>query len=416
MLETASTNKDCAFVPVPEAVEYLRSGKMIVLVDDEDRENEGDLVVLAEKATPQAINFMATHGRGLICLALTAQRIRELGLPPMASDEENRSKFGTAFHASIEAAHGVTTGISAFDRAQTIKVAIDPASSPSDLVRPGHVFPLRARAGGVLVRAGQTEGSVDLAMLAGAIPAAVICEVMDADGRMARLPQLTEFCKMHDLKLCSVQHIIEYRRRTERLVQRAAETNLKTKYGEFKLLVYHTELDKRDHIALVKGECSPEKDVLVRVHSECLTGDVFGSLRCDCGSQLAQALKIIGESECGVLVYMRQEGRGIGLVNKIKAYNLQDQGMDTVEANVHLGFDPDPREYGIGAQILHDLGVRKMRLLTNNPVKRAGLEGYGLEITGRVPIEVPSNKDNERYMKTKRDKMGHLLDNIGTVE
>ena len=401
---------------VPEAIEDLRAGKMIVLVDDEDRENEGDLVILADKCTPQAINFMATHGRGLICLAMTAERIHELNIPPMATDEENKSKFGTAFHSSIEAAQGVTTGISAFDRAHTIKVAIDPASTARDVVRPGHVFPLRAREGGVLVRAGQTEGSVDLAIMCGANPSAVICEIMDVDGRMARMPQLIEFCKHHDIKLCSIESIIEYRRRTERLVTRQAETVLPTEYGNFKLVVYNTNVDHRDHIALVFGDVENRDDTLVRVHSECLTGDVFGSLRCDCGAQLDEALRLIAENGAGVLVYMRQEGRGIGLVNKIKAYNLQDQGMDTVEANVHLGFDPDPREYGIGAQILHDLGVRKMRLITNNPVKRAGLEGYGLEVTGRVPIEIPSNNINRKYMKTKRDKMGHLLEHVDSAE
>jgi len=395
------------FVAIPKILEELRAGRMIILVDDEDRENEGDLVIAAEKVTPDAINFMAQHGRGLICLALTPQRIEELNLPPMTS--ENTSQFQTAFHVSIEAATGVTTGISAHDRARTVQVAIDPKSTPKDLVRPGHIFPLRARNGGVLVRAGQTEGSVDLARLAGMIPAAVICEILNPDGTMARVPQLIEFAKQYDVKICSTQDIIEYRRRNERLVHRAAETNLPTKYGDFHLIVYETEIDDYYHLALVKGEVASGDDILVRVHSECLTGDTFHSLRCDCGSQLHRAMKMIDEAGRGVLVYMRQEGRGIGLINKIKAYELQDQGMDTVEANVHLGFDPDPREYGIGAQILTDLGVSKMKLITNNPVKRVGLEGYGLKVVGREPIEVPPNEINKRYMETKKEKMGHIL-------
>ena len=395
------------FSPIPEILEELRAGRMIILVDDEDRENEGDLVLAAEKVTPEAINFMATHARGLICLALTPQRIKELNLPPMSP--ENTSQFQTAFHVSIEAAEGVTTGISAHDRARTIQVAVDPNSTPDDLVRPGHVFPLCAREGGVLVRAGQTEGSVDLTRLAGLTPAGVICEIMNDDGTMARVPELAKFCIEHGIKMCTTQHLIEYRHRNERLVQRAAETRLPTEFGTFRLIVYETDMDPHEHLALVKGDVSHCDDVLVRVHSECLTGDAFHSLRCDCGKQLQHALRMIEEAGCGVLVYMRQEGRGIGLTNKIKAYQLQDQGMDTVEANVHLGFDPDPREYGIGAQILSDLGVKRMRLLTNNPVKRAGLEGYGLQITGRVPLEIPPNDINRKYMKTKKEKMGHLL-------
>lgn len=399
------------FAPIPEILEELRQGRLIVLVDDEDRENEGDLMVVAEHATPEAINFMARHGRGLICLALTGKRVDELNIPPMTA--ENTSRFQTAFHVSIEAACGVTTGISAHDRARTIQVAIDPGTQPSDLARPGHVFPLRARDGGVLVRAGQTEGSVDLARLAGLNPAAVICEVMKEDGTMARVPDLLQFCTQHNLKLCSVRSLIEYRRRTERLVRRVAETHLPTEYGTFDLIVYETDIDDYHHMALVKGPVADgaraRGDVLVRVHSECVTGDTFHSLRCDCGSQLHKAMQMVEAEGCGVIVYMRQEGRGIGLVNKIKAYELQDKGLDTVEANVHLGFEPDPREYGIGAQILTDLGVRRMRLITNNPVKRAGLEGYGLEVTGRVPIEVPPNKINERYLRTKKEKMGHLL-------
>lgn len=395
------------FASIPEILEELRAGRMCILVDDEDRENEGDLTIAAEKVTPEAINFMAVHARGLICLALTGQRIQELHLPPMAP--ENTSRFQTAFHVSIEAATGVTTGISAQDRARTIRVAVDPKSTPADLVRPGHVFPLRARDGGVLVRAGQTEGSVDLARLAGLNPSAVICEIMNPDGTMARVPQLVEFAKQHTIKMCSTQEIIEYRRRTEKLIRRVAETVLPTEYGTFRLIVYETDIDDFQHLALVKGDVAHCDDVLVRVHSECFTGDTFHSLRCDCGAQLHRAMQMIDEAGCGVLVYMRQEGRSIGLVNKIKAYQLQDQGMDTVEANVHLGFDPDPREYGIGAQILSDLGVSRMRLITNNPVKRAGLEGYGLQITGRVAIEVPPNETNRKYLKTKKDKLGHLL-------
>lgn len=395
------------FAPIPEILEELRAGRMIILVDDEDRENEGDLVIAAEKVTPEAINFMAKYGRGLICLALTPERIEELRLPPMTSD--NRSRFGTAFHVSIEAASGVTTGISAYDRAHTILTAINPATTPKDLVQPGHVFPLRAREGGVLVRAGQTEGSVDLMRLAGLYPAAVICEILADDGTMARLPQLEIFAQEHHLKICSVESIIQYRRLHEKLVRRSAETLLPLEMGEFRLVVYETLIDDYHHLALVLGDITPDRDVLVRVHSECLTGDVFGSLRCDCGSQLKQALRMIGQAGCGVLVYMRQEGRGIGLVNKIKAYALQDQGLDTVEANVHLGFDPDPREYGIGAQILADLGVKRMRLITNNPGKRVGLEAYGLEITERVPLVIPPNERNARYIQAKKEKLGHLI-------
>lgn len=395
------------FSPIPEILDELRAGRMIILVDDEDRENEGDLVIAAEKVTPDAVNFMARYGRGLICLALTSERIEQLRLPPMTT--ENRSRFGTAFHVSIEAAAGVTTGISAYDRAHTIRTAIDPATTPNDLVQPGHVFPLRARDGGVLVRAGQTEGSVDLARLAGLYPAAVICEILADDGTMARLPQLEEFARKHALKICSVESIIQYRRHHERLVRRSAETTLPLETGEFRLVVYETLIDDYHHLALVKGDVSQREDVLVRVHSECLTGDVFGSMRCDCGSQLKTALRMIAEEGCGVLVYMRQEGRGIGLINKIRAYELQDKGLDTVEANVHLGFDPDPREYGIGAQILADLGVKRMRLITNNPSKRVGLEAYGLEVTGRVPIVIPPNECNARYIRTKKEKLGHLI-------
>lgn len=405
--EAGTTGSTEMFASIPEILEEMRAGRMFLLVDDEDRENEGDLVIAAERVTPEAVAFMAFHAGGLICLAMTPERLAELQIPPMTN--ENTSPFGTAFHESIEAARGVTTGISAYDRARTIRVAIDPASGPRDLVRPGHVFPLAAKRGGVLVRAGQTEGSVDLARLAGLTPAAVICEVMNPDGTMARVPQLIEFAKKHNMKICSIESLIQYRRRNEKLVRRAAETDMPTEFGTFHLVVYETEVDDYHHLALVKGEVAGKDDVLVRVHSECLTGDVFGSMRCDCGAQLHEAMRLIGKEERGVIVYMRQEGRGIGLVNKIKAYQLQDQGMDTVEANVHLGFDPDPREYGVGAQILADLGVRKLRLITNNPVKRAGLEGYGLEITGRVPLVVGCNATNERYMNTKKEKLGHLF-------
>jgi 3,4-dihydroxy 2-butanone 4-phosphate synthase / GTP cyclohydrolase II len=407
----ASRKDQSLFVPVPEILEELRAGRMIILADNEDRENEGDLVVAAEHITPEIINFMATHARGLICLALTPKRIDQLKIPPQTT--KNTSRFGTAFHVGIEAAMGVTTGISAHDRAHTIKVAINPASAPSDLAQPGHVWPLRAREGGVLVRAGQTEGSVDLTRLAGLNPSAVICEIMNPDGTMARVPQLIEFGLEHGIKLCSVESVIEHRRRYERLVRRAAETRMPTSYGDFRLVIYETQIDDKQHLALVCGDVREDSPVLVRVHSECLTGDVLSSQRCDCGSQLHKAMEIIGREGAGVLVYMRQEGRGIGLVNKIKAYELQDMGMDTVEANVHLGFDPDPREYGIGAQILHDLGVRKMRLLTNNPIKRRGLEGYGLEIVDRVPLEILSNEVNSAYMRTKKEKLGHILREFG---
>ncbi|HOZ47434.1 MAG TPA: bifunctional 3,4-dihydroxy-2-butanone-4-phosphate synthase/GTP cyclohydrolase II [Candidatus Hydrogenedentes bacterium] len=395
------------FAPIPEVLEEIRAGRMVVLVDDEDRENEGDLMIAAEKVTPETINFMARHGRGLICLSLTGEQADRVGLHPMTS--VNTSPFQTAFCISIEAATGVTTGISAADRARTVRVAIDPNSTPRDLTRPGHVFPIRARDGGVLVRAGQTEGSVDLTRLAGMTPAAVICEIMNEDGTMARVPHLEEFCAHHNLKLCSIESLIEYRRQNEKLVRCVADTPLPTAWGTFHLYVYENDVDDFQHIALIKGDVANTPDVLVRVHSECFTGDVLHSLRCDCGAQLKRAMQMIEEEGCGAIVYMRQEGRGIGLVNKVKAYRLQDEGMDTVEANVHLGFDPDPREYGLGAQILADLGITTMRLITNNPVKRSGLEGYGLQVTGRVPIEVAPNAINKRYLKTKKEKLGHLL-------
>ncbi len=393
---------------IPEVLEEIRAGRMIILVDDEDRENEGDLVMAAEKVTPDAVNFMAKYGRGLICLALTGERCDQLNLHPMVSD--NSSRFGTAFTVSIEARHGVTTGISAADRATTILAAVRPNAKPDDLVRPGHVFPLRARRGGVLVRAGQTEGSIDLARLAGLEPAGVICEIMNEDGTMARLPDLERFAERHGLMMCTIADLIKYRHRTEPLVHRAATTRLPTySHGEFVLHVYETAIDDFHHLALVKGEVAGQEDVLVRVHSECLTGDVFGSARCDCGQQLDAALGMIEREGRGVLVYMRQEGRGIGLVNKLRAYELQDRGLDTVEANEHLGFKPDLRDYGIGAQILSDLGLHRIRIITNNPMKRAGLEGYGLEISERIPIEIPPCDTNLHYLRTKQEKLGHIL-------
>lgn len=393
---------------VKEAIEDIRNGKMVILVDDEDRENEGDLVMAAELVTPEAINFMAKYGRGLICLTLTEEKADQLQLPLMV--RENSSPFGTAFTVSIEARRGVTTGISAHDRAITIRTAIADEARPEDLVRPGHVFPLRARKGGVLVRVGQTEGSVDLAKLARLKPAGVICEIMNEDGNMARMPDLERFSEEHNLKIITIADLVEYRMQTERLVHRAAETVLPTYYGgDFKAVAYTNDVDFHEHLALVKGEWEPDEPILVRVHSECLTGDVFGSGRCDCGEQLHNAMGMIDAAGKGVILYMHQEGRGIGLVNKLRAYALQDQGKDTVEANIELGFKADLRDYGIGAQMLSDLGVRKIRLLTNNPKKVKGLEGYGLSIVERVSIETVPHENNIEYLRTKKKKMGHLL-------
>ena len=395
-------------ITIEDAIKEIRAGHMVILVDDEDRENEGDLMIAAEKVTPEAINFMAKYGRGLVCLAMTGEKIDALGLPLMV--DNNTSQFHTGFTVSIEARIGVTTGISAADRAITTLTAIADNAKPNDLVRPGHVFPLRARRGGVIVRAGQTEGSVDLSRLSGLKPAGVICEIMDDDGSMSRMPSLEKFSEKHGIGICTIADLIEYRMRTESFVSAAAETVIPTAFaGEFKVVVYENEVDDLLHIAMVKGTIDPDKPVLVRVHSECLTGDIFGSLRCDCGDQLHKAMEMIDKEGVGVLLYIRQEGRGIGLVNKLKAYALQDQGLDTVEANNELGFKSDLRNYGIGAQILVDLGVRKMRLLTNNPKKMIGLEGYKLSIVEQVPIEIMPNEFNRSYLECKKLKMGHLL-------
>jgi 3,4-dihydroxy 2-butanone 4-phosphate synthase/GTP cyclohydrolase II len=403
----ATTAEPRTFATIDEALEDFRAGRFVVVVDAPDRENEGDLTIAAEFATPEAINFMATHGRGVICLCLTEQRCDELQLRTLASSRESR--LGTAYTTTIDAREGITTGVSAADRAQTIAVAIDPASRPYDLIEGGHILPLRARNGGVLQRAGQTEASVDLARLAGLNPSGVVCEVMKDDGTMARVPDLIEYCRRHDLNMITVADLIEYRRRHEKLVERTSSVALPTAYGEFTAVAFREKLTGKHHVALVKGEVAGEDDVLVRVHSECLTGDVFHSLRCDCGEQLELALAQIGAEERGVLLYMAQEGRGIGLLNKLRAYELQEQGRDTVEANLELGFPADSRDYGIGYQILADLGLSTIRLLTNNPRKMESAVAYGLAVTQQVPIEVPPNAQNLRYLQTKRAKLGHRL-------
>jgi 3,4-dihydroxy 2-butanone 4-phosphate synthase/GTP cyclohydrolase II len=396
-----------ALAAIEEAIEEYRQGRFVVIIDDEKRENEGDLTLPAEHVTPEAINFMARYGRGLICVPLTGERIDELRIPMMVG--RNESRFETPFTVSVEARCGVTTGISAADRSHTVRVLIDPKTRPDDIVMPGHMFPLRARDGGVLVRAGQTEATIDLCKLAGLYPAGVLCEIMRADGTMARLPHLKRFASRHKLKIVSVNELIRYRLRRDKLVERVAETTLPLPIGSFRVIAYRSVIDPDEHVALVMGDITTPEPVLVRVHSQCVTGDVFGSLRCDCGAQLEESLKRIAEQGRGIVVYMRQEGRGIGLHNKLRAYALQDNGMDTVEANRALGFPADRRDYGIGMQILVDLGVREMRLLTNNPSKRAGLEGYGLKVVERVPIITKPNPHNVRYLETKRTKLGHLL-------
>ncbi len=395
------------FSPIEDALEELRNGRMVIVVDDEDRENEGDVIMAAEFATPESVNFLARYARGLICVALEGERLDELRLGPMV--QENTAKLQTHFTVSVDAVHGTTTGISAYDRAVTIRALIDPSTRPQDLARPGHVFPLRAARGGVLRRAGHTEAAVDLMRLAGLKPAGVLCEIMAEDGTMARVPQLVEFAKKHDLLIVTICDLIEYRRRKEKLVRRVAEADLPTKFGDFRLIAYEGTMDGSQSVALVMGNPKPDVPTLVRVHSQCLTGDVFGSLRCDCGDQLFEALRAIAAEGTGVFLYIQQEGRGIGLMNKVRAYALQDQGKDTVEANLELGFPPDLRDYGIGAQILADLGLRKIRIMTNNPKKIIGLKAYGLEIVERVPIEIPPNKRNLKYLAAKRDKLGHII-------
>ena len=406
-VSTTTKPETSPFASIEEAIEEIRAGRFVVVADDADRENEGDLTIAAQFVTPDAVNFMATYGRGLICLCLTPERCDELGLRQMT--DQNEAQFGTAFTVSIEARDGVSTGISAADRARTIQVAVDPTSTPHDVVHPGHVFPLRARAGGVLKRSGQTEAAVDLARLAGLAPAGVVCEIMKDDGTMARVPDLVEFCERHGLKLVTVADLIEYRRRTEKLVERVVPVRLPTDHGDFQAVAYREALTGKQHIALVKGDVEGQEDILVRVHSECLTGDVFHSRRCDCGEQLEWALAKIEQEGRGVLLYLAQEGRGIGLLNKLRAYELQEQGLDTVEANIELGFKADAREYGIGSQILADLGLTTIRVLTNNPEKISGVSGFGLEVVSQEPIEIEPNDENRSYLETKREKLGHTI-------
>jgi 3,4-dihydroxy 2-butanone 4-phosphate synthase/GTP cyclohydrolase II len=404
---TSRAEGPIGFDRIDDAIRDIRNGRMVIVVDDEDRENEGDLTMAAEKVTPAAINFMAAHGRGLICMPIVGERLDQLQIPAMVS--ENTSPFETAFAVSVEAKHKVSTGISAHDRAATIKAILDPDARPEDLSRPGHMFPLRAREGGVLTRAGQTEAAVDLARLAGLYPAGVICEIMNPDGSMARVPELFRFAERHGLRMVTIKDLIDHRMKREKFVSRVATTSLPTRHGTFRAILYHSQVDHKHHLALVKGEIGAVDSVLVRVHSECLTGDALGSLRCDCGGQLHRALELIAEEGTGVLLYIRQEGRGIGLANKLRAYELQDQGFDTVEANEKLGFKPDLRDYGVGAQILVDLGVSKIRLMTNNPRKIVGLEGYGLHVVERVPLLIKPTADNRGYLTTKREKLGHLI-------
>jgi 3,4-dihydroxy 2-butanone 4-phosphate synthase/GTP cyclohydrolase II len=398
------------FASIEDAIESIRAGRMVIVVDDANRENEGDLTIAAEKVTPEAINFMARYGRGLICLSMTPERLDELEIPLMVS--QNSSRFETAFCVSIEAKGQTSTGISASDRAATVRVALDPATRPSDLARPGHMFPLRSRTGGVMVRAGQTEAAVDLARIAGLYPAGVICEIMNEDGTMARVPQLTKFARRHGLLMVTIADLIKYRTRTESLVRRVASAKLPTEFGDFRIFAFESLVDRQTHVAMVYGEIGDGKNILVRVHSQCLTGDVLHSVRCDCGAQLDAAMERIAAEGRGVLLYLHQEGRGIGLANKIRAYELQDEGFDTVEANERLGFKADQRDYGVGVQILRDLGVRSMRLLSNNPRKLVGIEGYGLSVSEWLPLEIPASESTRRYLKTKKEKLGHKLSSV----